>query len=246
MPFFHQRVGPARRHHHLRQHRGIRMKSAAAEPDHHFAGARRAHRHVERQDQRVAVGRCGAAHQIEADGVIVLGGAVELKPADVGRDFRDLFDGRAAGEPERIGNARLLRGAGEMLVGARPHDGRPAHRRNADRRGIAAAEQFDVAGRQRRHHAIARHHFHRIERRPIALDAGVVLARAAVGIFESEMRQAAARGAAQIVDGRIMPIKRGVARIGALSHVVAGLRCGRFCRLDGRRVVHERFSRPGL
>jgi hypothetical protein len=133
-----------------------------------------------------------------------------------------------------------------MLVGARPHDRRAAHRRNAKRRGVAAAEQFDVAGRQRRHHAIARHHFHRIERRPIAPDAGVVLAGTAIGIFESKMRQAAARGAAQIVDGRIMPIERGVARISALSDVMTGLRCGRFCRLYGRRVVHERFSRPGL
>ena len=239
---FPQRHGPARRHHHLSEHRSIGMKSAAAETDHHFAGARGAHRHVEREDQRIAVGRRSAAHQIEADGVIVLRGAVKLKPADVGRDFRDLFDGSAAGEPERIGNARLLRGAGEMPVGAGPDDRRAAHRRYPDRRGIAAAEQFDLAGRQRRHHAVARHHFHGIERRPIAPNAGIVLAGAAVGIFESEMRQPAARGAAQIVDGRIMPIKRGIARIGALADVMAGLRRGGFGRLEGRRVMHERFS----
>ncbi len=140
---------------------------------------------------------------IEADGVVVTGEAIELQPEHVRRDLGDLFDGGAAGHAERVGNSRALRGAGEIDVGARPHDRRSAHRRDADRRRVAAAEQFDVAGRQRRHHAIARHQFDGIERRPIAPDAGVVLARAAVGIFEGEMRQAAARAAAQIIDGRI-------------------------------------------
>ena len=188
----------------------------------------------------MAAGRLGAPHQIEADGMIVRGGAIELEPEHVGRQFGDTLDGRAADRAERIGNARALRGAGEISIGARPHDRRPAHRRNADRRGVAAAEQFDLARRQRRHHAIARHQFHRIEPRPIALDAGIVLARAAVGIFEGKMRQPAARAAAQIVDGRIVPVKLGIARIGVLADVRfwrGGLRCG-----YGRRIVHGRFS----
>ena len=100
----------------------------AAEPDHHFARARGAHRHVKGQHQRVAAGGRGAAHQIEADGMVVAGGAVKLKPEHVGRDLGDLFDGGAADRAERIGNARALRGAGKMHVGARPHDRRPAHR----------------------------------------------------------------------------------------------------------------------
>ena len=192
----------------------------------------------------MTAGRLGAPRQVEADGVVVPGGAIKLEPEHVGRDLGDALDGRAADRAERIGNAGTLRGAGEILVGARPDDGRAAHRRNADRRGVAAAEQLDLARRQRRHHAIARHHFHRIEPRPIALDAGVVLARAAVAIFKREMRQPPARAAAQIVDGRIMPVKLGVARIGVLADV-------RFWRgsLRGgyrRRVVHGRFSWPSL
>ena len=194
----------------------------------------------------MTAGRLGAAHQIEADGVVVPGGAIKLEPEYVGRDFGDALDGRAADRAERIGNARALRGAGEIFIGARPDDRRPPHRRNADRRGVAAAEQLDLARRQRRHHAIARHQFHRIEPRPIALDAGIVLARAAVGIFEGKMRQPAARAAAQVVDGRIMPIKLGVARIGVLADIRFCLRRGSLRCGYGRRIVHGRFSWPPL
>ena len=171
----------------------------------------------------MTAGRLGAPRQIEADGVIVPGGAIELEPEHVGRELGDALDGRAADRAERIGNAGALRGAGQIFIGARPYDRRSAHGRDADRRGVAAAEQLDLARRQRRHHAIARHQFHRIEPRPIALDAGIVLAGAAVGIFEGKMRQPAARAAAQIVDGRVMPVKLGVARIGVLADI-------RFCR----------------
>ena len=245
MPFLPQRPGPGRRHQHLQHHREVGIEGAA-EADHHFTRPRGAHRHVEREHQRMTAGGLRAPHQIEADGVVVLGGAIELEPEHVGRELGDALDGRAADRPERIGNAGALRGAGEIFIGARPYDRRPAHRRNADRRGVAAAEQFDLAWRQRRHHAIARHQFHRIEPRPIAPDAGIVLAGAAVGIFEGKMRQPAARAAAQIVDGRIMPVKLGVARIGVLADVRLCLRRGSLRRGNGRRIVHGRFSWPPL
>ena len=217
------------------------MKRSAAETDHNFARAAGAHRHVERENDGAAIGRRGAAQRIEADGVVVAREAVKLKPENVRRDFRDFLDGRAAGHAERVRDPRALRGTRQNPIGARPHDRRPAHRRNADRRGVAAAEQFDLAGRQRRHDAIARHQFDGVERRPIALDAGIVLARAAIGIFKGEMRQAPPRAAAQIIDGRIVPVEFGVAWIAVAAGRQAARRRG-----DGRRIVHERFSQPPL
>ena len=142
-----------------------------------------------------------APHQVEADGVIVLGEAIELEPEHVGRDLGDLLDGGAAGNAERVGHARALRGLGQQLVGARPDHDRAAHRRDAERRGIFAAEQFDIDRRQLRHDAVARHHLDGVERRPVVLDAGVV-ARAAVAVFEGEVRQPPRRAAAQIIDRR--------------------------------------------
>ena len=88
---------------------------------------------------------------------------------NVRRDFGDFLDGRAAGHAERVRNRPSARRAPDP-VGAGPDDRRTAHRRHPDRRGVAAAEQLDLARRQRRHHAIARHHFDGIERRPVAPD----------------------------------------------------------------------------
>ncbi len=241
MPFLPQRHGPSRRHQHLQHHLEIGIEGAA-EADHHFARAGGAHRHVEREHQRMTAGGLGAPHQIEADGVVVPGGAIELEPEYVGRDFGDALDGRAADRAERVGNAGALRGAGEIFVGARPDDRRPAHGRNADRRGVAAAEQFDLARRQRRHHAIARHQFHRIEPRPIALDAGIILARAAVGIFEGKMRQPARarRGADNRWSGSAGKARRSADWRSCRRKVC--LRRGVWAR-HGRRIVHGRFSR---
>src|SRR5262249_5656454 len=50
--------------------------------------------------------------------------------------------------------------------------------------------------------AIARHELDRVERRPVALDTGVVGARAAVHVLEREARRVARRMPAQIGDGR--------------------------------------------
>src|SRR5580704_2509773 len=60
------------------------------------------------------------------------------------------------------------------------------------------------------------------------------------------MRQPAARAAAQIVDGRIVPVKLGVARIGVLADIRfclwrGSLRCGSLGCGYGRRIVHGRF-----
>ena len=145
-------------------------------------------------------GGLGAPHQVEADGVLVAGAAVELEPEHVGRDLARALDGHAAHETERVGHARALRRGGEIRVGARPHQRRSAHGSDADRRGIAPAEQLDVDRRQGRGDAVARHQLDRIERVPVALDAAV-RPGAAIHILEGEARYVAARVPPQIGDG---------------------------------------------
>jgi hypothetical protein len=103
-----------------------------------------------------------------------------------------------------------LGGGGEILVGARPHDRRSAHRRDADRRGVAAAEQLDVDRRQLGGDAVARHELDRIERRPVALDPGVVGAGAAVHVLEREARPVPRRMPAQVRNGRKAPDQPGL------------------------------------
>ena len=147
-------------------------------------------------------GVIGTLHQLEPDGVIVLGEPIKLEPEYVRRDFRDLFNRSAAGATERVRHTGVLRGLSEQLVRTWPDHDRAAHRRHAQRGSVFAAEQLDLDRRQFRCRAIAGHHFDRIERRPVVLDAGVV-ARAAVAVFEREVRQSALRATAQIVDGWI-------------------------------------------
>ena len=197
------RERPAGALQHAGDHAPVRLEhAAAANADLHLARAHGAHRHVEREHQHMHAGRVGAAHQVEADRVVVLGKAVELQPEHVRRDLGDLLDGGAAGDAERVWHARALRGLGQQLVGAGPDHDRAAHRRHAERRGVFAAEQLDIDRRHARHDAVARHHLDGVERRPVVLDAGVVT-RAAVAVFEGEMRQPPLRATAKIVDGRI-------------------------------------------
>ena len=56
-----------------------------------------------------------ALDQIEADGVVVLGEAIELEPEHVGRDRGDLLDGGAAGAAERVGHAARCAAAANSL-----------------------------------------------------------------------------------------------------------------------------------
>ena len=84
-------------------------------------------------------------------------------------------------------------------------------------RAVAAAEQLDVARRQRRHDAVTRNKLDGVERRPVAPDPGIVFAGAAVGIFEGEMRDMAAGTSPQIVDTRIMPVELRKVRTAAVS-----------------------------
>ena len=163
-----QRQHPAGRLRDLHEDAGAKIKSAGNAGG-CFARARGAHRHIERQHQRAAAGGFGAPYQIETDGVIVLGKPIKLEPEHVRRNLGDAFDGGAADCAQYVGNARALRGAGEMQVGTGPHDRRAAHRRHAERRGIAAAKEFHIARRRRRYEAVARHQLDRIERCPIAL-----------------------------------------------------------------------------
>ena len=184
----------------------------------------------------LTLGGLRAADEIEADAVVVMGEAVELQPEHVGRDFGHLLDCCAAGDAERIGHARGLRRLGHDEIGARPHQRRPAHGRDAERRGIAAAEQFNLDRRQARHHAVARHDFHRVERRPVVRDADIV-AGAGVAIFEGETRHVGGRPPAQIGRGRETPVQRRKARAARTAAAATASRsCRAWCFL-GRRYA---------
>jgi len=229
---FPERHDPSGRPRDLHQDAGLKTERAG-DAGCRFAWPRGAQRQIERQHQRAAAGGFGAPHQVEADRMAVPGKAIKLKPEDVRGDLSDLFDRGAAGGAQSVRNARVLGGAGEMQVRAGPHDRRPAHRRHPNRGAVAPAEQLDIAGRQRRHNAIARHQLDGVERRPIAADPGIVIAGAAVGVFEGKMRNAAARTPPQIIDTRIMPMQLRITRVAAMAREQPVLRCD-----DGGRVVH--------
>src|SRR5206468_7023418 len=78
----------------------------------------------------------------------------------------------------------------------RPDQRWSAHRRNANRGRIAAAEELDVDRRKARHNAVARHDFHTIKCRPIMSNTDII-AGAGVAIFESKKRNLAGRSSAQ-------------------------------------------------
>ena len=194
-----QRIQPARRTQHVEDHAQIRTELSAAEADHHFTWARGAHRHVHRHYEHMHACRIGATHDFKAQLVIIARQAIELKPQYVGRDRSGIFDREPADRSEHIGHTRSLRGLRHITVRTGPDQRRTAHRRNAERRRIAAAEKFDADRRQRRHHAITRHQFDRIQRCPIARDA-LVGACTAVAIFKGKIGNVPARAPAQIVD----------------------------------------------
>ena len=140
-----QRAQPMRAHHHFVQHaRG--GAEFAAEPGVSFARTRGAHRHVDGERERLDAGGFRATHEVVADFMFAMCEAIELQPEHVRRNFGDLFDRRAAGDAERVRHAHALRGGREQFIGGRPDQRRPPHRRNADRRGIAAAEQITSVG----------------------------------------------------------------------------------------------------
>jgi hypothetical protein len=149
-------------------------------------------------------GLLGASGEIEADRVIVVGKAIELEPQDVGRDRGGGLDGHAADGPERIGNAGVLGGFGEIAIGARPRDRGAAHRGDADRRRVGAAEELDRGRRQFGGAAVARDQFDRIEGAPVAGDAAIG-AGAAVEILVGKARNMPRGVLPQIGDGREAP-----------------------------------------
>lgn len=182
-----------------------------------LARPRRTHRHIERQHQNAAARPRRPPHQVEPDRVIVAGKAIELKPEYIGGDRSDLFDGGTADRAEHVRDAGALCRARQMQISARPHDRRAAHRRHPNRRGEAAAEQFDIAGRQRRHDAIARHQLHRIECSPIAFNPGILKTGATIGVFEAEMRHPALGTPAQILNVRVGAMQPRIAGIGTMA-----------------------------
>ena len=189
-----QRQQPFRPDHHFVDHARGRTEFAP-QPRIAFARARGAHRYVDGERQHFDAGGGRPFDQVEADGVIVLVEPIELQPEHIGRDFRDVLDGGAAGHAERVRNARALRGFRHQEISARPHQRGPAHRRDADRRGIAGAEQFHVGRRHSGDRAVARDHFDRVERRPIMRDADIG-AGAGVAVFERKARHIMGRARA--------------------------------------------------
>ena len=173
--------------------------------------------------------------------------AIKLEPQYVGRDLGRALDRHAADEAKRIGHVRALRRRGEILVGAGKDQRRPAHRGDAERRGIAAAEQLDVDRRQGRGDAITRHQFDRVERIPVARDAAVgarrrrrnIRRRSAAGSgapshADKHRRETAMqRDKARVVVGRIA--LRGGGRL--IKAVVSCMACPSLCarpyRADG-------------
>src|SRR5262249_44810914 len=112
-----------------------------------------------------------------------------------------------------------------------------AHRGNPDRRSVAAAEQLDLAFRQRWHHAVARHELDRVEGRPVARDA-FVGAGAAIAIFKRKAWDVMTGMLAQIGDGREALPQRAAAAIGGL------LRRRHSQIADTGAVIHDDFSLP--
>ena len=166
-----------------------------------FARARGAHRNIERECEDLGIDRLRAPYQIKADLVIVVPKPIKLEPEHIGRGLCRLLDGGAAGDAERVGNARALRGFRHQQIGARPNQRRSAHGRDADWRRVAAAKQFNVDRRQRWHHAVTRHNFNGIKCRPIVRDADIVPGTG-VAIFEGKKRHVARRAPAQPGRGR--------------------------------------------
>lgn len=197
-----QREHPSRTHHHFADHAQVGSEFVR-EASVCLARARRAHRHVERESEDLGFNRLRTPNQIETDLVVVMPEPIELQPEHIGRSFSSLFDGGAAGDAERVGNARTLRRFCHQQIGARPHQRRPAHGRNADRRRIVSPEQFDVDWRQSGHHPVARRDLDGIKCRPVVGNTDVV-PRAGIAIFEGEQRHVVRRATAQPGAGRKM------------------------------------------
>ena len=111
---------------------------------------------VHGRHQHVGAGRVGTAHQIERDLMIIVRKSIELEPEDVRRDRGDLLDRGIGRCRQHIGNARALGLTGETFFDARPHQSGRAHRRHANRCGIAAAEKFQFGRHALAGDAIAR------------------------------------------------------------------------------------------
>ena len=247
-----QRQQPFRPHRHLVHHAQVRAEFAP-QAGVAFARARGAHRHVDGERQRFDARRRRALDDVEADGVIVLEKTIELQPKHVGRDFGDVLDGCAAGDAERVGHARALRRLRHQEIGARPHQRRAAHRRDADRRCIARAEQFHLGRRHRGDGAVARHHLDGVEGRPIVRDADVG-AGAGVAIFEREARHVLGRARAQISRTRVLPMQRLEIRADPLGevpdcffirHVVHDVSRSRFLIIPRPRALRPGDFRSG-
>ena len=142
-------------------------RNSMGEPGVGLARARGAHRHVERERQHLGVDRLRAPHQIEADLVIIVPEPIELQPEHIGRGFRRLLDGGAAGDAERVGHARALAPPWPSADRrpARPATARPwAQCRSAPRSCVP--NNLTSTGGKVRHHAVARHDLRRHRMRP--------------------------------------------------------------------------------
>ena len=106
----HEREQPFWTDHHFVDHPRIRAK-LMGEPGVGLTRPRGADRHVKREREHLCIDRLRAPHQIEADLVIIVPEPIKLQPEHIRRGFRCLFYGGAAGDTERVGHTRTLRGS---------------------------------------------------------------------------------------------------------------------------------------
>src|SRR6476660_5706139 len=82
------------------------------------------HRRVKRQHQHVRACGLSTLDQVKADGVIVLGEAIELEPENIRGNLGDFLDRRTANGAKCIGYTRPLGSPGESLVSTWPYHNR--------------------------------------------------------------------------------------------------------------------------
>ncbi len=180
----HQGSKPRRRRHHLidRAHSGLERHG---KPVSHFARPFAARRNIKRENEHMGARAFGAFDQIEADFVAVTRDAIELKPERIRRHFAQAFHGGAADASERERNTRALRGPGKGELCAGPDHARQSDRRDADRCGIAPAEQSHFGRRVRAIHTTPRDKLDRVERGAVRMHV-VIETDAAIGYSKAK------------------------------------------------------------
>ncbi len=158
------------------------------------------HRHVRRQDQGAEAGVARAPEQIAPD--LGIARRVELEPAVAACQRTHGLRRRGGNRGQAVGHADVGGDRGQDPLAVRPHCPRHADRRDPDRQGIAAAEQFGLQVRIRKTAQDRRTKPHRSERLFVQAPRAFV-AGGAVEILPDEARHAGLGAPAQIGDGGV-------------------------------------------